>query len=349
MTETKTSTPNPSVLTLAATLRTGALTAALINERGRVLAQLQSELKSQTTRTLVPALARLLVELAHAEARGAAVISAIGLSVSGLIDPATKRVTSEAWKWTRVPLGQLVETALDEVGYDIRQPAAANHARAETRASGHPPISVHPYLAALAAAESWVGAARAKRHVIYLNLDDAIECGILLDGRALLGADGLAGAVSWLAVAETFKNDYAAQGCLKSEAGQGALVRRTLEEYSGEAHTMLGSLISETPQQLTPELIVRAARGGDKLALHVVTNHCHSMARGLANLISLLNPEVVVLGGTFGKALDPFLDEIRAETRRWAAPAAGRACHILGASVSQNAELIGAARLAQPV
>lgn len=347
MTESKTSTPKPPALTLAASLQTGALTAALVNERGRLIAQQQTALKSQTTRTLVPTLARLLVELAHNEARGTNPIRAIGLSVPGQLDPSTNRLTVADWRWTRVPLGQLLESALDEVGYDIRQPATNTRAKAGHQASGHPPIFVQPRLATLAAAESWLGAARSKSHVVYVQLAEEIECGVLLAGRPLLGADGLAGGLAWLAVGETYKNDYAAQGCLKIEAAQGALVRRTLEEYDGVAHTMLGSLISATPQQLTAELIVRAARGGDPLALKIVTQQCRWLARGLANLISLLNPEAIVIGGTLGKAFEPYLDDIREEARRWAAPAAARNCRILGATLTQNAELIGAARLAQ--
>ncbi len=343
---TRTRKPAPSPLTLALALHSDAVSAALVNERGRVVAQAETTPKFQTTRAVIAALVELIVELAHTDARGASEIKAIGLCLPGQIDPHSQRVTIPTWKnWTRVPLLDLLERELDQAGYDIRQPAATTEAAAETRASGHPPVTLSPRAVALAAAESWVGAARGKQHVVYVGLSETIESGILSGGRALLGADGLAGAVGWLALGESFKRDYETQGCLTIEGAQGALVRRALEEFGGDQHSMLGSLMMETPGELTSAMVVRAARGGESHARAVVTAHCRWLGRGLANLISLLNPEVVVLGGELGAALVPFFDEIRAEARLWALPEAARACKILAATVEKHAELIGVARL----
>jgi len=334
-------------LQIALVLQPEAVTAALVTDRGRVSAVTQIALASRTTRAVTAAFVKAIIELAHTEARGTAPISSIGLSVDGQLDPGTGRVTLPGWRnWTRVPLGQLLEAQLDEAGYDIRQSATQNKARAERRASGHPPISVNSRPTALAAAESWVGAARGKQNVIYVGIASDIETGILVQGRPLLGTAGLAGAVAWLAVGEQFHPDYAAQGCLTAQAAQGSLVRRVIEEYSGDARSMLGSLVTETPEQLSPELIVRAARGGEKLALQAVMGHCRWLGRGLANLISILNPEVIVLDGELGLALAPFLDEIREEAQRWAQPDAARRCRIVMSTVKKNAELLGAARLA---
>jgi predicted NBD/HSP70 family sugar kinase len=334
-------------LQIALALQSEAVCAALINDRARVVAFAQATLSSQTTRAVNAALVKVIIELAHAEARGVSPITAIGLSLPGQLDPRSGRVSVPGWKhWTRVPLGELLEAQLDEAGYDIRRAVANSHARAERRASGQPPIILSTRPVACAAAESWVGAARGKHNVIYLSVAATIEAGILVNDRPLLGADGLAGAAAWLAAGEHFHRDYEAQGCLTAQAAQGALVRRVIEEYSGDARSMLGSLVKETPEQLTPELIVRAARGGEKLALQAVTGHCHWLGRGLANLISLLNPEVIVLDGELGLALAPFLDEIRDEAQRWAQPDAARTCRIVTATVKKHAELIGAARLA---
>lgn len=338
--------PPPLVLALA--LRSTGITAALVDARGRVVAQAEATPKFQTTRAVVAAMVELIVELAHTEARGTSEIEAIGVCLSGQIDPQSQRVTLPAWKnWTRVPLHDLLERELDKAGYDIRQTAAITEAAAETQASGHPPVTLNSRAVTLAAAESWVGAARGKQHVVYVGLSETVESGILIGGRALLGADGLAGAAGWLALGESFKRDYETQGCLTIEGAQGALVRRAIEEFAGDHRSMLGSLIMERPGELTPEMIVRAARGGESHAGNVVLAHCRWLGRGLANLISLLNPEALVLGGELGTALVPFLDEIREEARVWAFPEAARRCKILAAAVAKNAELIGAARLAQ--
>lgn len=346
ITRTRKSAPSPLVLALA--LHSDDITAALVNARGRVLTQTATTPKFHTTRTVIAAMAELIVELAHAEARGTSEIKAIGISLPAQIDPHSQRVTIPAWKnWTRVPLHDLLERELDKAGYDIRQHVTTTEAVAETRTSGHPPVTLSPRAVAFAAAESWVGAARGKQHVVYVGLSESVESGIMIGGRALLGADGLAGAAGWLAVGESFKRDYESQGCLTVEATQNALVRRAIEEFAGDHRSMLGSLIMEKPGELTPEMIVRAARGGERHARNVVIAHCRWLGRGLANLISLLNPEVVVLGGELGASLVPFLDEIREEARLWAFPEAARRCKILAAAIEKHADLIGAARLTQ--
>ncbi|MBI1762298.1 MAG: ROK family protein [Acidobacteria bacterium] len=348
MKTTNTRHPVPPPLTLALAFHPAALTAALVDQRGRLVAQAKSAPKFYTTRAVIAALVELIIELAHTPARGAAEINAIGIALPGQLDPQSQRVTIPAWKnWARVPLGELLEQALNKAGYDIRQPGAATEAVAETRLSGHPPVTIRPRAVALAAAESWVGAARGKQHVVYLGLSETIESGILIGGQALLGADGVAGAAGWLALGDNFKRDYETQGCLTSEGAPGALVRRAIEEFGGDTRSMLGSLIMETPGHLTPEMIVRAARGGESHAHHVVTAHCRWLGRGMANLISLFNPEALLLGGEWGGALTPFLDEIREEARLWALPEAARRCKILAATIENHAELIGAARLTQ--
>lgn len=337
-------------LVLALELGTDTLAAALVDERARVLAEASAAFSAPTTRAVVTTMAKLIIELAYAKPRGAATIRAIGVSLPGQLDPHSERLTLSHWKnWTRVPLRELLERELDKAGHDIRRPATASEARAEIHTTGHPPITLSPRLAALAAAESWAGAARGKQHVVYVELGETIESALLLNGRVWLGADGLAGAAGWLALGESFQPAYAAQGCLTAEAARGALVRRAIEEYSADARTMLGSLIREAPEQLTPELILRAARGGQQHARTVVNAHCRWLGRGLANLISLLNPEVIVLGGELGAALKPFLDEVREEARLWALPEAARSCRILSATVDKHAALLGAARLALPV
>ena len=343
---TRKAAPPPLVLALA--LHSDDITAALVNERGRVVAQTVATPKFYTTRAVLAVMAELIVELAHAEARRTSEIKAIGVSLPGQIDPQSQRVTIPAWKnWTRVPLHDLLERELDKAGYDIRQHTTSTEAVAETRTSGHPPVTLSPRVVTFAAAESWVGAARGQKHVIYLSLSETIESGILIGGRALLGADGLAGAAGWLALGESFKRDYETQGCLTIESAQGALVRRAIEEFAGDHRSMLGSLIMERPGELTPEMIVRAARGGERHARNVVLAHCRWLGRGLANLISLLNPEALVLGGELGLSLAPFLDEIREEARAWAFPEAARRCKILAAAIANQADLIGAARLTQ--
>lgn len=320
--------------------------AALLDDQARILAERQTETPQRTTRAAITAVSELILELAAAKERGSSPIAAIGFAVPGIVDPQTARVSIAGMKgWTRVPVSETLEEILDESGHDIRTPVTEKRARAGHSVSAHPVIAIASNAAAMAAAESWHGAARGKNNVVYLSVGAEIEAGILADGRVLSGASGQAGAAGWLAVGQEFKHEYEANGCLSAEATLNTLARRAIEESGGYDGSMLGGLI-KTGTHLDSASIIRAARGGDKLAVKITGDTCRWLGRGVANLISILSPEAVVIGGEFGLALKNFMDEIREEARRWAAPDAAKQCRILAATTGKNAGVIGAARLA---
>ena len=337
--------PPIAPLVIAVTFNQQTVTAALIsNASARPVATTSVALKQATTRGVTAAIVAACAQLVEHEARQSAAIKAVSIAASdtsgGHLDPRSQRLTLDWPGWTRVALITQVERALGEAGIPVLCADDNEHTTANL------PVWLNTTPVALAAAECWTGAARGKSHAVYLELGAQISTGIIVDGRAFYGADGWAGATGWLAVGSEFKPEYEGMGCVNAESGQAALVRRALEEYGGEANTMLGSLIMNSPEQLTAETILRAARGGETLALKVVSAHCRWLGRGLANLISLLNPETIVIGGELGRALNPFFDEIRTEARRWAFKTATSDCPILLAKLGDNAALVGAAKLA---
>jgi glucokinase len=337
----------PKPLVIGIELDQAGMSAALVDEHARVVAALHGETPVRTTRAVAAVLTKNILDLAMSKHRDDSPVVAIGVSVAGIVDPPTRRVSMAGAKgWTRVALRELLQEGLSSSGHDIRFGPRQKRARAELAISAHPPITIHSRGAAYAAAESWNGAARGRKDVVYLSVGSEIEAGILVGGRALEGAGGYAGAAGWLGVGGDFNADYETRGCLSAEAAMQAMTRRAIEAWSGEASTMLGGLIKADASGLNAATILRAARGGDRLAVKVVRETCHWIGRGVANLLSILNPEAVVIGGELGMALKPFLDDIREEARRWAAPEAARQCRIVTATVGDDAGTIGAARLA---
>ncbi len=319
---------------------------ALVDENARVIASLQTATPQRTTRAAIDALAQSILDLATSKQRGDSPIIAIGISVAGIVDPPTGRVSISGFKsWTRVAIREGLIERLNESGHDIRISLKRKQARAELAISAHPAIAIHSRAAAFAAAESWCGAARGRNNVVYLSVGAEIEAGILANGRALEGASGNAGAAGWLTVGGGFNAEYETSGCLSAEATMKAMARRAIEAWGGEGSSMLGGLIKADTSRLDAATILRAARGSDNLAIKVVRDTCHWIGRGAANLISILNPDALVIGGELGVGLKPFLDDIREEARRWAAPEAAKQCRIVSASAGADAAVIGAARL----
>ena len=175
--------------------------------------------------------------------------------------------------------------------------------------------------------ESWLGAARGLRHVVFVAIGTGIGVGVLADGVLVRGAGGIAGAAGWFALNPSWKDAYGKTGCWEAESAGPAVARR------------FGAPDAET--------VVAAARTGDRAALAVLQRAAEYAGMGVANLISVFNPEAVVLGGGFlVGAADLVLDRVRAEAARWAQPIAASQCRVELTQLGETAGLLGAARLA---
>jgi glucokinase len=174
--------------------------------------------------------------------------------------------------------------------------------------------------------EAWRGAARGATDVVFLAVGTGIGAGILSHGRLVRGSGGIAGAVGWFALDPRWREDYGRMGGFETEAAGPALARR------------MGAASAEE--------VAAAARRGDLAARKAVDETVEWLAMGVANLVSALNPQVVVLGGGLMQASDLFLDPVRRAVRRWAQPKAVEQCRIEPTALGEDAALFGAARLA---
>ncbi len=337
----------PTVIALE--LQSEQATAALVNNSGRLVLTRTTPIKQTTVRATVAAVSQLILALAEAPERKTVSIKGVGISVPGIVDQHTARVSfthHDGFNWKRVPLGTLIEKALEVSGVDIRFSPVASPAREAKLASAHPPFAVYANRDTQVAAEAWCGAAEGKSNVVMLSLETPITAGIMVENKILHGTGDVAGALGFFAVSENYKPEYATHGAGAVEATEAALVRRTLEQWTADSDSLLSQLTISDPDQLTATMILRAARSGDAFALSIVEETCGWIARASANLISLLNPDAIVIGGTFGLMLKPFLSTIRREAKRWANPQAVKQCQIASAQLGAQARLLGAARLA---
>lgn len=188
------------------------------------------------------------------------------------------------------------------------------------------PVAIDSDRAGYVFGEVWLGAARGLRDVIFLAVGTGIGAGILSDGRLVRGAGDIAGAVGWFALNPAHREIYTKVGCWEAESAGPGLARR-LSADSAEA-------------------VVAAARSGDASAQSAVAETARYLGMGVANLVSIFNPEMVILGGGLMQAHDLFLEPIRRVMREWAQPVAAQQVRIEMTQLGEDAGLLGAARLA---
>ncbi len=179
--------------------------------------------------------------------------------------------------------------------------------------------------------EAWRGAAKNLKDAIFLIVGTGIGAGILSGGQLVRGHAELAGAVGWMAVRDEYLPEYKNVGCLEAHLAGPAVERRGMRLFR---------------RGLTAREITAMARHGDRLAIELLDNTGYYLGLALANLVSMLNPKVIVLGGGLSGAGELLLARARAVMKQWGQPLAVRQVRVVRSRLGNRAGLLGAAKMA---
>ena len=208
------------------------------------------------------------------------------------------------------------------------------------------PARIIPKGAAVALAEQWCGAARDARYVVALTASDCVHAGLVVDGRVFAGAHGLAGAAGWLALNPVERDDYRKHGCLEAEVGAPGIVRRLVWRIKAGDRSRVPEAVEGDLTGITVDHVLSAARDGDSVAVSVVRDTARYIGMAIANLVTMADPDVVVLGGLIASAGDLLIEAARAEALRRVSPRAAEFLTIVPSALGDDAVAIGAARAA---
>jgi glucokinase len=208
---------------------------------------------------------------------------------------------------------------------------------------GVPPPVVVSAGGALALAEARAGAAAGARDVIAFAIDTHVTAGIVTGGRLWTGARGLAGSVGWLALNPVEREDYRRYGGLEAEVSAAGIVRRLAWRVKAGDRSRIADAVDDDFTRLTAADILQAARDGDGVSVSVVRDTARYVGMAVANLASVADPAVVVLGGLLAEWGDLVLEPVRAEVVRRLGPRQGEFLRIELAGLGADAVAIGAA------
>jgi len=196
---------------------------------------------------------------------------------------------------------------------------------------------------AAAVGEMWLGAARGCRDVMSVTLGTGVGGGVILDGKLWRGSHGSAGEIGHTTVDpfSGLKCKCGNTGCLELFASATAIVRMTRESLSSFPESRLKS------EELTAEKVYEAGRDGDELALAVFKRFGMYLGIGLANLINLIDPQIIVIAGGAVNGWDLFAEEMYRQVEERAFRTTAQQVKIARAECGDNAGLLGAARLAR--
>ena len=191
--------------------------------------------------------------------------------------------------------------------------------------------------------EWWQGAAKGARNVVGLTIGTGIGGGIIVDGKLYHGATDVAGEIGHTTIDQAGRycrcGNY---GCLEAYASGPAIAQRAREALERDEVSALHTLVGGDLSKITAATVYNAAHEGDALALEVVRDTAKFLGTGVANILNLFNPDVVVIAGGVTKAGDRLFEPLRAEVKRRAFRPAVDGCRIVPGSLPGTAGMVGA-------
>jgi len=177
-------------------------------------------------------------------------------------------------------------------------------------------------------------------HLIYVTVSTGVGAGIISHGRLIDGFNTTAGEIGHTIIdPDGPLCPSGHRGCVEVICS-GTSIARTANEALQRGR---GSSMREP---VTAQDVAAAARAGDALAQEVFLHAADILGLAVVNLIHLLSPEIVVIGGGVAQAGDLLFDPVRAQVRRYAMPLTDRGVRIVTAGLGQDAGLVGAVVLA---
>jgi glucokinase len=197
------------------------------------------------------------------------------------------------------------------------------------------PVAVENDADAGALGEAAWGAGQGKQRLIYVTIGTGIGGGIILDGQLYRGVDGAHPEISHHVI------DLSGPPCSCGLRGCWEILA-TGPAMSAWFHSQPAN---EASEEVSAREICEKARAGDALARRAVEREADFLGVGLANLINLFTPDAIVLGGSLMKSADLLLNRARAVVRQGCRFVPAQKCEIVPASLGEDANLIGAARV----
>ncbi|HID64644.1 MAG TPA: ROK family protein [Anaerolineae bacterium] len=302
------------------------ISTALVDAAGKIMARdyrqtRAAEGQKAIVERMVDAAYRVMGEAGLVPAQ----IAAVGVGSPGPIDSRTGVVTAppNLPGWKNVPLKQLIEEALGITTFLENDANAA------------------------ALGEHRFGAGRGVQNMIYVTASTGIGGGLILNGQLYSGTTGAAGEIGHITVLPW--GPYCGcgnRGCLEALASGTAIAREGRELVRRGMPTLITELAAGDPERVTAKLVAEAAAKGDIEAQEILAEAMTYLGVGMASLVNLFNPELIVIGGGLTNMGEKLFGPVRRAIERRAFPAAARAVKVVPAELGDDVGVLGAVAVA---
>jgi glucokinase len=252
-------------------------------------------------------------------------VLAVGMGAPGLADTEAGLlfISPNLPGWKDVPLRDIIQEKLKKKAFLINDGNAA------------------------ALGEYYFGAAKGVNHFIYVTISTGIGGGIVVDGKVLNGFKGMAGEIGHMTIADEGPPCRCGnQGCWETLASGTALAKAARKRIEAGADTTILSFAEGKIENVTAQTVQSAAEKGDPIANQLILKTAYYFGVGLANLINIFNPEMIVIGGGLSNMGDRLLNPAYEVAEKRAFNRAYRTVRFVRAALGRNSGVLGAAAFA---
>ncbi len=191
--------------------------------------------------------------------------------------------------------------------------------------------------------EWWLGAGRKVDTLVGFTLGTGIGGGIVLGGEIYHGFSDVAGEIGHMTIDSTGRKCKCGNyGCVEAYASGPAIALRAVEGIEAGIDTLLLDLVEGKLDQISAATVYEAVVQGDLYATEVMKDTARFLGAAVANIINILNPQMIVIAGGVTRAGDHLFTPLRAEVRRRAFRAAEEGCRIVPGELPGTAGVVGA-------
>ena len=200
---------------------------------------------------------------------------------------------------------------------------------------------------AMAYGEFYQGIVGQEKNVLFINMDEGLGMGIMIDGNLYYGKSGFAGEfghVPWLA--NNILCHCGKKGCLETEASGLAITKSFIEKLKSGATSNVARNFKDF-SKIQLEDVIEAALNDDMLAIDLISEAGEKIGRGIAALINLFNPELVILGGSLAKTDAYIRLPIKNAINKFSLSLVNTDTHLTMSQLGEKAGITGACLLAR--
>jgi glucokinase len=297
------------------------LRGGLLSEGGQLAARVETQ--TEAWKGVAGVLANLKGVIARIlDSTDRSRIAGIGIAAAGQIHPRTHAVVyAPNLDWHDVPLRDDIESAFGM------------------------PTYVENDVRAAAWGEYRFGVGRDAQSLIAVFVGTGVGSGAVMDGLLVRGFSNAAGELGHTQVVMDGAPCRCGQrGCVEAYASGSGFVRRLRDALDEGVATSLAEETGRDPARLTAALVARAAAAGDAFARQLWLDAERSLGVALSNYVTILNPELLVLGGGIMTTVPAFADALADRVTK-GATLMSRGVRVLKAALGDSAGIFGAADL----